>query len=417
MFLLPVLTAVHAIDLELTRGTIKKIPVALLNNSPKTSSEEIVNNTITNDLKFSNKVSFIKNDSLSEKMPIDYKAWQVLGANYLIETKVDALENDKLYVTFSLLTPHSKTHTLLQKDYRINHNALKSLSHHISDLIYQYLTGEQGIFSTKLAYVSIDSAVPPRRYTLRISDYDGKNSEVLISSSEPLMSPSWSPNGRELAYVSFENHKAEIYIINIRSGERELLTSFPGINGAPSWAPNGQKLALVLSKGGSPNIYLINRNGSELRKITSGGYIDTEPTFSSDGHYLFFTSNRGGAPQIYKINLENKELTRLTFDGNYNAHPKLSRDNKEVFMMHRRGKRFSIAKQMLNNSELTPLTFNGQSESPSLSPNDRFVIYANKNKKGEQSLQIVSVETLNQHTIHPAGNLIQEPSWSPYLSG
>lgn len=409
----------YALDLELTSGLIKKIPVAFIdfNGDADLTSKNTINNTIFQDLNFSNQFTWINDDKINEDEEINFKKWQEKGANYIINGKIEALRGNRFYISLTLSTPLSNNHTLLQKDFSIEANDLENLSHHISDILFQYLTGEKGIFTTKLAYVSIDTKSRPWRYTLRVADYNGKNAAILLSSTQPIMSPSWSPTAKQLAYVSFENHKSEIYIIDIATGNRQLLTSFNGINGAPAWSPDGKRLAIVLSKDGNPNLYLINHDGSGLTRLTQGAYIDTEPYFSKDGNSIYFTSNRGGGPQIYKINLIDKNIARVTFNGKYNAHARITDDEKNLVVMHKRGKKFSIAKQNLKSGELIPMTFKGQNESPSISPNGAFVVYANKTQEGKQSLKIIALESFKEHTLDTPGDLIQEPAWSPQFTG
>ena len=408
-----------AVDLELTQGSRRALPIALVPFKGEGQLGDELSKVIKKDLTNSGAFKFVKyaeSHQPHNSLQVDYKYWRSVGINNLIVGDI-VKDKNEYSITVQLLDPVSRAHIILSREYRAPQRFFRSLAHHISDVIYQQLTGHKGIFTTKLAYIVVDRNQPIKsRYRLEVSDYDGQAAKPLLISSEPIMSPSWSPDGKYIAYVSFENRKAEIYIVNVTNGKRQLITSYPGINGAPTWSPTGDQLSLVLSKAGAPKIYLYTFSNQKLERITDGTSIDTEPKLTPDGRSLIFTSSRGGSPQIYKINLNTKETNRITFNGNYNASASITPSNKQMVLLHRGGAAgsFSIALQELASGDLTPLTFSKFDESPSLSPNGKMVVYASK-QKGKGILRISTIDGRVNFKIPKSAGDMQEPAWSPYF--
>lgn len=406
---------VFALDLELTQGQNKALPIALVNFSG--DKDGFFSEQIKKDLKNSGAFKFVSFDESQKPhnaLNTKFSYWKSVGANNLIVGDLVS-QGENVSVHFQLLDPISKAHIMLSREYTIPKSQLQSLAHHVSDLIYQQLTGRRGIFSTRLAYIIVDrSEVNAPLYKLEVSDYDGKNPQVLLRSSQPIMSLSWSPNAKYIAYVSFENKKSEIYIVNVSTGSRKLVSSFPGINGAPSWSPDSKQLAMVLSKTGSPQIYLYTIATKTFKALTNGLSINTEPSFASSGNDIIFTSNRGGSPQIYKLNLSSKKVERLSYVGNYNASASYTPSQKEMIMLHRNSNSFSISIQDLSSGLITPLTFSRNDESPSLAPNGEMVVYASRQGKSG-ILKIASIDGKVNFKLPRNSGDMQEPAWSPFL--
>lgn len=407
----------YTLDLELTQGSKRALPIAVI---PFSKEGDEISLTVQHDLKNSGAFKLITTRDNTHQphnaLQTDFSYWKSLGANNLVVGDVKSLPNGQLSVAFQLLDPIGKSHIMISREYTIPKPQLRALAHHISDIVYQQLTGDKGIFSTRLAYISVERDDPAHpRYTLEVSDYDGKAAKSLLVSNQPIMSPSWSPDGERLAYVSFENKKAEIYVVNAVTGERQLITSYPGINGAPSWSPDGKQLALVLSKSGAPNIYLYRFNDKSLQQLTNGTSIDTEPRFSPDGKTILFTSNRGGSPQLYRLTLSTQKIVRLTYDGNYNASGVYTPDQKGIVLLHRSANAFAIALQDLSSGVTSPISFGKHDQSPSLAPNGRMVVYATS-LKGKGRLKIASIDGQVQLSLPQRKADLKEPAWSPFLN-
>lgn len=394
-----------AVDLELTQGINSAFPIGI--DSLGSTGTELAN-LISHDLEFSTQFKIVHpplgNPSIAN--------WRQVGADSVVVGQVVRVGN-QYQVHYKLLDTVAQGKVLLEKEYRVASNEIRALAHHISDEIYQKLTGERGIFSTRIAYILVQRQGERAKYFLEVADVDGYNPRGLLVSSEPIMSPAWSPDGQQISYVSFEKKKAQIFTVEVASGRRRLVTDFTGINGAPAWSVDGHNLAVVLSKGGSPKIYSINLSNGSMKQLTFGGAIDTEPRYSPDGHSLLFTSGRGGSPQVYRLSLANGSISRLTYEGNYNARASYTPDQKYIVMLHRKDKNFNIAVQD-SAGHVTQLTSAPLDESPSISPNGRLILYATR-YQDKGVLGIVSIDgRIKMHLPSREGD-VQEPAWSPYL--
>lgn len=416
---LGVVSQSSALDLELTRGTKASIPLAIVSFKGENSIYG-VSQQIENDLLRSGVFRFINTDEIADKpsnaLNTNFNLWKRKGANYLLVGDVKRVANHQVSVAFQLLDPVTTAHIMISQEYTVNEKHLRALAHHISDLVFEQLTGLKGVFSTRLAYVLVKRGKQKKgRYELIISDYDGENAKPLLISSEPIMSPSWSPSAKQIAFVSFENKRSEIYIVDIATGQRQLITSYPGINGAPSWSPDGRQLAFVLSKTGEPKIYLYDISSKRLTQKTFGLSIDTEPSFAPDGKSILFTSSRGGTPQIYQLNLTTNQVKRLTYAGKYNSSAHYLPDMKRILLLHRKDKKYQIAISDTSSQDMIPITFSTFDESPSLAPNGEMIVYATKSK-GKGLLRISSSDgQVRMQLPHAEGDL-QEPAWSPLTS-
>jgi TolB protein len=403
----------YALDLELTQGVNSALPIGIQSfgeNEDAIALKEV----ISHDFKFSGQFREISEPYGASIGTQALPLWHKSGADDVIVGNVSSVGGNKIAVSIELFDTVSSNKPLLQNKFTVTRPEIRALGHHISDLIYQKLTGDRGVFSTKIAYVMVKRDEMGSRYTLEIADMDGYGPQSLLVSPEPIMSPSWSPDGRQIAYVSFEKRKQQIYIVSVETGQRRLITDFSGINSAPSWSPDGRQLAVVLSKGGSPKIYTVNLSNGNITQVTFGSSIDTEPRFTPDGKSIIFTSGRSGNPQIYKLALTNGKIDRLTYDGNYNARPSYTPDQKHLIYFHRDEGLFHIAVQDVRAGTAISVTTAELDESPSVSPNGKLILYATReNNKGV--LGMVSIDGRIHLRLPSRDADVQEPAWSPYF--
>ena len=344
---------------------------------------------------------------------VNYQDWRVLGMDSLAVGRVRDLGAGNYEVRFQLLDV-LRADQLLGFSINARSGELRRAAHHISDLIYEKLTGERGAFNTRVAYITARGGAKAQTYVLQVADSDGFNPQTILTSKEPLMSPSWSPDGARLAYVSFENKQAEVYVQDVGTGRRQRVAAYPGLNGAPAWSSDGRRLALTLSKDGNPDIYVLDVGSGSLRRVTNNLAIDTEPAWAPDGQSLVFTSDRGGQPQIYRAYLDGRREQRLTYDGSYNARAEFSPDGKLLALVHGEGNAFHIAVLDLSNNAMQVLTDTRMDESPSFAPNGRMIIYATQ-ARGRGVLAAVSVDgRVKQRLVLQEGD-VREPAWSPFL--
>ncbi len=425
-----VMTPAYAVlDLELTKGMDSAIPIAIV---PFAGQDRVaslpvnIHQVVSQDLLHSGRFSLL-NPQLFDALPtspdqVDLAAWRQKNIEHLIVGNIRALGNDQYQITYSLIDLYQqqsgehgtaiKNSVILTQELVVRSHELRRLAHHISDMLYEALTGDKGVFSTQIAYVLVQPG-QPTHYVLEVADMDGYNPRAIMRSNEPIMSPSWSPDGQKLAYVSFENKRPRIYISDIVTGKRRMMTSFPGINGAPSWSPDSRKLALALSEGYNPNLYILDTHSGNLTQLTRDSAINTEPSWTPDGKAIIFTSDRGGSPQIYRLALPGNTIERLTFEGNYNASPSISPDGKMLALLHRTHRGFSIATFDIAQGNLQILTDNGFEESPSFAPNGKMIVYSTR-LENRQVLGIVSTDGRVRLQLPNRNGNVQEPVWSPF---
>jgi len=345
---------------------------------------------------------------LSETAPVDYNSWKSRGADALVVGSVQKLADGRFEVRYKL---HDtiKTNQLSSMTHAYQPRYTRLSAHKIADDIYEKLTGNRGAFATRVAYVNEDRG--SRKYRLEIADSDGEGMVAAVTSNEPIISPSWSPDGTQVAYVSFEQRKPVIYVQNLVTGARKVVVNEKGSNSAPSWSPDGSKLAVALSKDGHTQVYTVNADGSGLRRVSNSNGIDTEPQFSADGQTIYFTSDRSGGPQVYKMSAGGGNAQRVTFNGSYNISPRVSSDGKTLAWVSQREGGFSLYAMDLASGQEQRLA--EQATEPSFSPNGKYIMYATKGG-GRTSLAVVSVDgKVKTRLTTQAGN-IREPNWGPY---
>jgi len=411
-FYMPITYA--ALTIEITEGVESAVPIAVVPFASETAPVNIA--AIVNaDLERSGYFKMMAEQSMparpSKAAEVNFKEWQALGQSYMVIGQViDA--GGQYNVQFQLLDTYKSAQLL---GYRMVSSSadLRRTAHHISDLIFEKLTGKKGVFSGRIAYITTtDLGNKQQSHRLQVADADGFNPQTIASSVEPLMSPSWSPDGKKVAYVSFERKSAAIYVQTLATGERVRVAEFPGINGAPAWSPDGTRLALTLSKDGSPDIYVLNLSTRALTKLTKSFAIDTEPSWSPDGSSIVFTSDRGGKPQIYMVPSQGGQEKRLTFSGNYNARASFSPDGRSLVMVHGNGNDYRIAVMDMATRSLNVLTGGRADESPSFAPNGAMILYASK--KGRTGfLSAVSLDGKMQQKLVFNSGEVREPSWAP----
>lgn len=400
-------SAFAMLSLELTSGVTGAIPIAVtpFNVQGETPPQD-VSGIVTNDLQHSGRFKVLGDSS----------------ADTVVVGSVESVGGGRYQVSFQLKDNfRGKTSpqdaVMLNQKFVVSAAELRPLAHHISDMIYQKITGTKGIFSTRLAYVVVQrSANAPTHYILEVADQDGYNPRPILTSTYPIMSPSWSPNGKEIAYVSFEKKYASIYVHNVVNGSRRLISEFPGINGAPAWSPDGRKLALVLSKSGSPNIYTLDLASHSLKQLTHDFYINTEPSFSPNGSSLIFTSNRSGSPQIYELKLATGAVSRVTYEGQYNARPSYTPDGNHIVVLNRDSGVYNVGVMDLDTGTFRVLTYSSIDHgSPSIAPNGSMIVFEAFDS-GRNVLGMVTTDG-KVHLRLPARNgEVQDPAWSPFLS-
>lgn len=420
-------TSYGAVDLELTQGMKSTLPLAIVPLGGNATSSDLLDIAaiVNADLQSTGRFRLLDSAQMTEKPhtadQVIAKTWQALGMDNVVVGSIKP-SNGKYQVNFQLLDIYggqkgaasAKPSVLLTKEFLVSSQGMRKLAHHISDLIYEKLTGEKGIFSTHIAYVVVEKNKNiPSRYRLEVSDMDGYDPKSLIVSKEPIMSPAWSPDGSKIAYVSFEKNHAGIFIQEVASGARKLVTDYPGINGAPSWSPDGTKLAFTLSKEGSPNIFTLDLDTNNLVRRTTGNSIDTEPSWSPDGKSLIFTSSRSGGPQIYRLDVASGTIDRVTFEGNYNASGSFSPDGKNIIMLHQEAGAYNIAVQNLQTGKIDILSQTGRDQSPSIAPNGSMIVFATKSGP-KQVLGLISTDAKVQLRLPPREGDVHDPDWSRF---
>jgi TolB protein len=348
--------------------------------------------------------------SFDETSRPEMSQWRSRAADALVAGSVTRLADGRFDVRFKLWDV-VKGNEIGGQSNAVEASELRLAAHRIADFIYEKLTGEKGVFSTRIAYVTRAGS----RHTLRVADADGENGQVALNSGQPIISPAWSPNGKELAYVSFERQKAVVFVHTVATGERRPIADFRGSNSAPAWTPDGERLVVTLSREGGSQLYSIGRNGGEPRRLASSPAIDTEAEYSADGRWLYFTSDRGGSPQIYRMPAGGGNAERVTFSGSYNISPALSPDGKTLAYVTRAGNAFKLVVLDLagNGAQPQQITDTGDDEHPSFAPNGRLLIYATR-VGGRSVLMTTTLDGKIKARLPSQTADLREPVWGPY---
>lgn len=412
-------TAHAQLKIEVTSGVTDPVPIAIVPFARAVPADGglDVAQVVQHDLEGSGRFKALPRD----KMPatpttaeaVQLADWKALGDDYVVVGRLASVDSGSISVDFDLLNTLTGQHVASQR-FVGSPTSLRNAAHRVSDVIYEKITGIRGAFATRIAYVAVIGQAPSQEYQLVVADADGENQRLVLQSHFPLMSPSWSPDGQWLAYVSFETKRSAVYVQLVRTGERRQVSARAGINGAPSWSPDGHKLALTLGgTSGNPDVYVLDLSTQNLTRLTDDPAIDTEPSWAPDGKSIYFTSDRAGSPQIYRVGVQAGEHPkRITFTGNYNARPRISPDGSLLAMVTLDGG-YRIAVQDLKSGNVRVLSHGKLDESPSFAPNGATLMYSERGSQGG-SLATVSVDGLTGLRLKAQQGDVQEPAWGPF---
>lgn len=416
-------TAANAqLRIEIRRGVERPVPIAIVPFSweaaPGRPLPVDVSGVVTTDLAGSGRFAplperdMVSRPNLPEQ--VDIQDWQILEVDVLVIGRVQLTGPDD-YTVFFQIYDVLRGEQLVGYRLTTTGEQLRFTAHRVADMIYEELTGIPGVFSTQVAYISEQRQNGQQRFRLIVADADGENAQIVADSPDPIMSPSWSPDGRQLAYVSFEGNQAAVYIQTLRTGVRDRVSAREGVNGAPAFSPDGRRLALTLSRdAGNLEIFTLDLTTQVLNRLTNSPAIDTEPTWSADGDSIYFTSDRSGGPQIYRVDARpGARAERVTFEGAYNARARMSPDGRQLAVVHRDRGNYRIAVVDPRNGLTQVLTSGALDESPSFAPNGAVIIYATR-EAGRGVLSSISTDGRIQQQIASVAGDVREPVWSPY---
>ena len=399
------------LSIEITGAGAQRLPVSIAEFAGDPVQSKILTATVRSDLERSGLFKLIDAGAtpIAETTTPDYAAWRSKGSDALVGGSLTPMNDQRLEARFRLFDA-ARQQALGGLALVTSPAQIRTAAHKVSDFVYEKLMGEPGVFSTRIAYVVKQGT----RYELQIADADGQNPQAALISKEPIISPTWSPDGNAIAYVSFENKKPIVFVHSLSTGRRHVVANFKGSNSAPAWAPDGKSLAVVLTKEGGSQLFTVNTDGSNVRRLTSSPSIDTEPRFSPDGTQIYFTSDRGGSPQIYRISTSGGDAQRVTFEGVYNVTPRPSPDGKSLAYITSTGGKFQLAVLDLASRQTQILTDSDKDESPTYSPNGRMILFATE-IGGRGILSAVSADGRIKQRLSVTAGDVREPTWGPYV--
>jgi TolB protein len=417
LYLLPLLSALLGggaaaqMRIDVSGVGATQLPIAIASFATDGRVPQDVAAVVRSDLSRSGAFRVIDpQQTLSDTAPVDYAGLRNRGADTLVTGSIARLADGRFDIRYRLYDAVKQT-AISGESLVAPEPDLRLAGHRIADAIFEKLTGEKGIFSTRIAFITKQGP----RYRLNIADWDGENVQSPLVSPEPIISPSWSPDGSRIAYVSFEARKPVVYVHTLANGQRTAVANFKGSNSAPAWSPDGRTLAVALTLNGLSQIYLINAaDGANARRLTTSNAIDTEPVFSPDGRTLYFTSDRGGSPQVYRMPVAGGDASRVTFSSSYNVSPRISPDGRTLAFLTRRDGKFFVGLKNLAGGNESVLTDGGQEESPSFAPNGRWVMYATQ-QGGRDSLMASSIDGRVKQRLSSSLGDIREPAWGPFV--
>ena len=409
-----------SLTIEVTKGREQAYALAMVSPDidPGVTFNEDLFDIVRNNVSISGQLKVFPTGSMPSQprkiSDIDYSQWQQSGAEFILLSKVRADANNGYQLEYSLHDVFGER-TLRSETLFFNQRSIRDTAHFLTDLVYEEITGLKGIFSTKIAYITLQgrrSQGPT--YRLQISDIDGNRPQVVLVSKQPIISPTWAPSGREIAYVSFERGTSNIFAQNLITGKRRLISSFKGMNSAPDWSPDGSKIALVLSRLENTDIYVLDLNTGRTTRVTNDPRIDTEPSWSADGQRLIFTSERTGNPHIFEADLQNKRITQLTRKGKYNSRPRYVENGRAFVYIHLNdNKEYKLVKQSFVNDTPVELSLYSSDESPSVAPNGNAIVYSTQ-VNGKSTLVVVSSDGQVEYQLPSTSNEVIEPAWSNF---
>lgn len=404
-------TLAHAqLRVEIAGVGANQIPIAIAGFADEATAPQQLTAIIKADLARSGYFKIIDTGNvMSETTPINFGEWKEQGADALVVGSIHRLADGRYDVRYRLLDI-IKSANLSGFGQVAGPDRLRVAAHKIADDIYEKLIGVRGAFATRIAYVTKSG----NGYRLEVADSDGEGTQVALRSNEPIISPTWSPDGTKVAYVSFENKKPVVYVQDLTNRRRTVVANYRGSNSAPSWSPDGSRLAVALSRNGYTQVYVVNADGNGLRQLTNTNGIETEPQFAPDGQTIYFTSDRSGGPQIYRMSVNGGDAQRVTFNGSYNISPRISPDGKTLAYISRREGRFQLYALDLASGQELRLSDTAKDESPSFSPNGKYIMYATESGR-RGALAVVSVDGRVKHRLTTQAGDIREPTWGPFM--